>query len=689
MLLKLATRNIRRSVRDYAIYFVTLLLSVTIFYSFNSISSQQVMTDISNASNSNIVDFTGYLMSLFSIAVAFVLGFLVIYANQLLVRRRKREFGIYFTLGMKPGQVSRIILYETVLIGLISLVLGLALGVLVAQFLSFVTAAMFGIAMPDYRFEFSSEAFMATLVCFIAIFVVVAIFNVVSIRRCKLIDLINADAKNQKIAVRNPWICLVLFVLSLIVLACAYEQLFENGMTLMFDDNFTAATILMLVGSLMFFFSLAGFIVAIITHTRSVYNKKLRPFTTRQVASKINTSFASIWVVCILLFFAITTFATGMALVQAFVGDIEAANPYDISVTSYNSTSNAPQNDNDVMEGEPADVTESEILLKENISDWNDVVKASVQLDMYDDPAMTYGDYMSITGTSTGNDKSDESVRDTSVSLASITQFNALLDMMGEMPIVLESDRYLVTNNANVTAAMAKAIVDQKTPLKTPASTLHPLDEIKDVQLTNHQMLTNTALMVVPDAVVNDLIESGEEPYCAFINIMLDNPGVMDEPFIDQIFDVMNMSNMTGSVISSEEMISQTQGLRVTITYLALYIGLVFLIATAAILAIQLLSMTIDSQRRYSMLSRIGCSASMLNRSLFAQVLIYFAAPLILAACHSAWTIYVMSGTLFNMLGQDITPSIFASAGFVLVIYGLYMLITYFASRGVVKQALC
>lgn len=132
MLLKLAVRNMRRSLRDYAIYFVTLLIAVTVFYAFNSVGDQQVMHDIAASDNTNVVEFTGYMMNTFSVVVAFVLGFLVIYANQLLINRRKREFGIYLVLGMKPGQVSRILLYETIFIGLGSLVLGLALGVLIS-----------------------------------------------------------------------------------------------------------------------------------------------------------------------------------------------------------------------------------------------------------------------------------------------------------------------------------------------------------------------------------------------------------------------------------------------------------------------------------------------------------------------------------------------------------------------------
>ena len=332
MLGKVALRNIRRSVKDYAIYFVTLLMAVTLFYAFNSISEQQVMTEINESSHMDVSQFVGEMVSLFSYIIAFVLAFLIIYANSLLIRRRKREFGMYFMLGMRPIQVSRIIIYETVLVGVISLALGLGLGVLVSQLLSFATAAIFGIALPDYQFSFSMDACIMTLVCFCVIFFVVAVFNVFSIRRCKLIDLMNADSKSEKVAVRNPWVCLVLFIVSIGLLAAAYWQLKINGMTMLMDDNFKAATILMLVGTFLLFFSLAGFIIAVVTRVRGFYLKKLRPFTTRQVASKVNTSFVSMGIVSVLLFLAITTFATGMGLVQMFVGDIEEANPYDASV---------------------------------------------------------------------------------------------------------------------------------------------------------------------------------------------------------------------------------------------------------------------------------------------------------------------------------------------------------------------
>lgn len=683
MLLKLAVRNMRRSLRDYAIYFVTLLIAVTVFYAFNSVGDQQVMHDIAASNNANVIEFTGYMMNIFSVIVALVLGFLVIYANQLLITRRKREFGIYLVLGMRPGQVSRILLYETVFIGLGSLVLGLGLGILISQLLSFATAALFGVAMPQYQFSFSPGACIATLACFIAIFIVVAIFNVITVRRCKLIDLIGAKAKRQKIVIRNPWVCLVLFAISLVLIGLAYWQLDINGMTLMFDTEFQRATVLMLVGSLLFFFSLSGFVIAVLTRLRGVYLKRLRPFTTRQVASKFNTSFVSIWVVCVLLFFAITTFATGLGLIDAFTGDIDEANPYDASVIAYDEEV-VYENGRGIKRPVDVDISQTNAYLQQHVANWDTLVAASAQLDFYGLPDMTYGKLMDAVNTYLADSMSNTSTLNQSVQVVGLTQFNDMLALSDKQPVTLSSGEYLVTNSMSASEKIADAVVAQHMPLPTPAGDLAPASHVEKVQLNDFDMLSNALTMVVPDDVITTLAQM-ETPDSVYVNIMYESRSNAEEAFVDAV-DAIDAPGVS-TVITRAQMVGQASGLRVMITYLAIYIGLVLLVATAAVLAIQLLSLTIDSLDRYRLLSKLGCDTSMLTRSLFEQVVIYFVAPLALAVCHSACAIAVLSESLFAALGRDLFPSIVMAACLVVAIYGGYMLITYLTSRASVKQA--
>src|SRR5574344_1248288 len=184
MLFKLAIKNIHKSFKDYAIYFFTLVFAVAMFYTFNSLDAQTSMTTL-NESNittiKSIIDILKYL----SIFISIVLGFLIVYANNFLIKRRKKEFGLYLTLGMSKRKVSMILVIETLLIGIISLAVGLLLGVFLSQFLSIFTAKLFEADMNTYKFIFSYSALIKTIIYFGIIFIFVMIFNVITLSKNK------------------------------------------------------------------------------------------------------------------------------------------------------------------------------------------------------------------------------------------------------------------------------------------------------------------------------------------------------------------------------------------------------------------------------------------------------------------------------------------------------------------------
>lgn len=682
MLFKLALRNMRRSVKDYAIYFVTLIIAVIIFYAFNSITDQHIMQEIQDSSKTDIVFVMNMTMNTFSVIVSFVLGFLIIYANQLLVKRRKMEFGIYFTLGMRPIQVSRILLYETVLVGLVSLVLGLVLGVLASQLLSFASAALFEIPMNEYHFEFSTHAFGMTLIAFCAIYVVVAIFNVIVIHRCKLIDLINASKQNQKVAIRNPWLCLILFIISLGIIGAAYWKLIDSGFISMTDNyNFIISTVLMLAGTLLFFFSLAGFMVAVLTSSKGFYFRKLRPFTLRQVASKINTSFVSMWVVCVLLFLSITTFSTGMNLVNLFTGDLEEANPYDMSLL-FSSGDQSKDTSKKNGDAEAFNIADAQKQLESDVKGWGDYVEKSVQINVYSLPNTTYSVFLDETGTPIDNDEMKR-FSDFHVEMVPVSQLNASLEMVGDPPIELAEDEYAILNNMPFLEKLADATIHDKIAFKIGGEVLNPKDEVEDIQIYDFTMLSTSMLLAVPDRAIINEFSFDSVPDTAIVNIKLRSGA--DAETLSTAIDKENIKGH-GNTISREEMFGQAKGLRVMLTYLAVYIGLVLLIATAAVLAIQLLSLAIDSIGRYKMLVKLGCESSMIKGSLFAQVLIFFCIPLLLAACHCICAISVINGELSAVIKiGTMTTGIYV--GLLLAIYAGYMLITYVASKSTIKDA--
>ena len=728
MLLKLAARNIRRSVRDYAIYFVTLVFGVAVFYAFNSIGSQQVLFDIEASATSNIFDTTQTMLNGLSVFIAFVLGFLIVYANRFLIKRRKHEFGIYLTLGMNPRSVSLIVLGETAIVGLVSLGIGLICGVLASQALAFATAALFGLRMAGYRFVFSPDALFATVACFIVIYLVVALFNLLAVNRYKLIDLLSASSHNEKDPVRNPWACLAVFIVSLGVLVFAYNRLIVNGLVMLDDPNFYLATAGMLVGSLLFFWSLAGFVVNVLQRARGIYLRGLTVFTVRQIASKINTAFLSLWVTCVMLFFSITIFSTGMGLIDVFYGDAEEANPYDATLTA------------EIYFADPVDIAhpDSETIderaraleanypelyadgaahnwnmaqrFSESVPGWNDIVAKSAQVDGWEVPGITYGQLMSQTETSSGNAETDDAVSENNIGVMALSQVNALLEMQGKKPVELRDGEIMVANNMAMTETLARDIAGSETEIDMLGRTFKVSADICDVQIQNNAMLATGMTFIAPDDVIDALREAGAIPLQSYLNVMypegVDNAdgdtalktalaeafpkedstldggtAHADDAFARGFWPLTNL-------LTSLEMTSQAGGLRMLITYLAIYIGFVFLIATAAVLAIQQLSEAADSQERYRLLARLGCDERMLSRSVLIQVLVYFLCPLTLAICHSACAIGVMSDSLFELLGVSVIGPIAMAGVFITAVYGVYMLATYLASRGIMRQAL-
>lgn len=203
MLFKLSIKNITKSIKDYAIYFFTLVLGVAIFYVFNAIDSQTVMLNVSS-STSEIIRLMTTILGGVSVFVSFVLGFLIIYASRFLIKRRNKEFGIYLTLGMSKRKISLILFFETLIIGVISLGVGLALGIVLSQLMSILVANMFEADLTKFQFTFSSSAALKTLLYFSIMYLIVMIFNTIIVNKCKLIDLLHGNKKSEKVKLKNP-----------------------------------------------------------------------------------------------------------------------------------------------------------------------------------------------------------------------------------------------------------------------------------------------------------------------------------------------------------------------------------------------------------------------------------------------------------------------------------------------------
>ncbi|MBU4642713.1 FtsX-like permease family protein [Bacillus toyonensis] len=662
MYFKLSLRNVKRSFKDYAIYFMTITFAVCLFYSFNSLSAQQVMFDFSASQSAmvkQIVDLIGFV----SVFISIILAFLIIFANNFLIRRRKKELGMYMTLGMGKYKISRILVVETLLIGLMSLGGGLGLGVLLSQALSIVTAAMFKVNIKEYEFVFSMDAMLKTIMYFGIIFIVVMIFNVIVINRYKLIDLLTASRKNQKIKLQKISTAMGIFVISLITLGTSYRMILQYGLFAK-GSIFWFIIVLGSLGTFLFFFSLSGFLLNLLKQNKKIYFKDINIFVLRQINSKVNSTFVSMTVICLMLFFTIGVLSTAFSYKSSLEKELDLATPYDASFTIY-----------------PSDES------KEDLTDKFDVLNVkrygdSVIFNKYQ-PGETISSYLK----EYADEKSKKILKfDLEISIGVIkhSAYKELMHLQGEEPVALKKNEALILSNKKNVRDTFKRYTDKNETINIHGKE-YPIASkgFQFVSIDTSREVIPSMIVVLPDHAVADMpvwssimniqyAGSSEKADKEIYNLLKVHEEKVDQNFF--------LSGDTKTLAYEENI-----GRSTMVVYIGIYLGIVFLISSAAILALQQLSEASDNIERYHMLKRIGVTQKGIHKSIFKQVFIYFMMPLSLAIIHSIFGIKVVTDAIVTAGQATVLIPSLITAGVIVVVYGGYFLATYSVYKSIVK----
>lgn len=670
MFYKLAFKNVKKSLSDYVVYFLTLSFGVCLFYVFNAVESQQTILLLSEQQHAMLQTGTAMLGYL-SVFISFVLAGLILYANNFLIKRRKRELGLYMTLGMDRGKISRILTAETFIIGLFSLGVGLLIGVAASQGMSVLTAKLMNVPMKYFAFTFSKDSLLKTILYFGVIFLVVMLFNIRTVSKYKLIDLIHGGRKNETLRINKLWVYVVVFLLSLACLGTAYYLIIDNGM-FMLDNQFYASLILGTIGTVLFFLSLSGFLLRIAKGNKRLYYKGLNMFILRQLNSKINTNFLSMSIICIMLLVTIGTFSCGLGAVDVMAGQVDKTAPYDITLISQ-SKKKGPQ--------------DIEANLKAHGFDFTKQFSGYTQVWLYHAGDLTFQTLYDFAKENMGTTYMDENDSAYSIPLISLSDYNKLLTLRGEAPISLASGEYAVVCNVKEMRGILEAYVGQGQAFTINGAVLRPSGlEIQPYQLQNNMMSMESGTLIIPDAIAKSC-----EPMTALLNANYTKPGEEgDNAFTAEIAALYGKGKdaprpYTRSS-SHYELYMESGGTKLMISYFVIYVGVVFLITCAAVLALQQLSEASDNTERYRLLRRLGAPSKMIDRALFMQILAYFMLPLGLAVIHSVVGIYVVNNAIAQFGNLNALPNIIMAALLFLVIYGGYFLATFLGSRKMIRS---
>lgn len=668
MLFKMSVKNIRRSFKDYTIYFFTLILGVAVFYVFNALGSQTVMLKLSNTMY-EILELMNRILSGVSVFVSCILGALILYASRFLIKRRKKEFGIYLTLGMSKYKISRILFMETLLIGLLSLAVGLAAGVLVSQCMSVVVANLFDADMTRFRFVFSGAACLKTCGYFAVMYVLVMIFNSFNISRCRLVELIQADRKNERVKMKNPWVCTVVFLVAAALLGTAYWMVTAGVFDMNVADHIYVPVVMGCIGTFLVFWSLSGLLLRIFTGIRRVYYRGVNSFVLRQFANKINTTVVSITVICLMLFMTISVFSGALSMKKSLSTNLENCAPVDVNLVKPAEGKSIQK----VME-------EGGFSLKKELADKAEYTIYQNDMEEKD----FYGDSLQEVEKAYPHVGFGNKVR-----FMTIGDYNRIARLYGKDTYELKKDQYMVIADYKQMALVRDIPLGRGQSLEINGKKYIPkYRECQEgfVELAAQQL--NGGIVLMPDgAVTKDQSSvwgiSGN--YKA-----ADREGKQEqEKRLNKVIkkeqkDAKDTKDWV-SVNTRLDIAQSSVGLGALVTFVALYLGIIFLISSAAILALKELSESADNRQRYDMLRKIGVDEKDIHKALFKQIGIYFAFPLLLAVIHSIVGIRFIHILLETMGVSFMLASVGMTAVLLIVVYGGYFILTYLCSRSMIR----
>lgn len=727
MLCKLAWGNVRRAGRDYLVYLLTLTLGVTVFYAFNTISMQ---VDIAGIDEKGLAQVMGSMLGDLTYFLAGVMAFLMVYANNFIMKRRKKEFGLYQVLGMGRGRVATIMALETVIVSVVAFVAGIVLGVGLSLLMTFFTASLFKTQIANFHFFFSVHAFNLTLACMLVMFVLTLLLNLRAVRRTKLIELMGAERRNESIKTRNPWIAIAIFAVGVALVGVAYYRLLRDGFPLTATDSklqeamnqFGITTAMVTVGTFALFWGLSGMLIKLLQSLRGVYWRGLNMFTVRQLAAKVNTVCFSMGVIAMLLFLAITSVTCGMSIANVMNENLERYNPVDVSQTYvyytpdtldyYKGYVNPSEADRMVLadttvdlypawhgKGKSAD-NNDETGKKVDIAD---VAGEHVQIDSYlsypfggSNPSVSAGEMCKTMGEKLPKALGGSNADTMGLFVTPASQYNKLRQMMGEEPVSIGRDQYLLTCD------MGGELGDLYTKYMAGGHTLtlggHELKPATDksdkdtAAIANSAMGSNPGTVVVADELLSQL---NLQPYSS--SLLVNYKQGMDTTEADESIKYTLLDNLLvdgkepgswGIFITRSEMYTQAAQMNGMISYLAIYIGFVLVVACAAILSIQQLSNVADGSRSYRVLAQIGCDDRQIRHSVMAQQAVFFLFPLAVGLAHSFIALKVIIELVSIFGDMSIGGTVGLTCAIFLAAYGGYFLVTYLMSTGMVRAAI-
>ena len=675
---QLAKNNVKKSMKDYMIYFITLSFGAALLYSFNSIDSI-----LSNMMGNGLLDAYVYMsrgiLGAFSIIICLIFGFLITYSNNFIMKKRKREFGIYITLGMDKRDINKLMFKETVIIGLISLGFGLIFGIFASQGLSIIAFKMINLDSSMFRFSISISALIKTIALFVFVLFLVNKFNKRNIKKYKLIDLINSNKKNENFATTDNGIKnFITFILSIILIVGSYaliKSLFEPNITII-----SICIVLISFGTYLFFISISDFILKQIRKCKKVYYSNLTMFTISQISTRIKTMSSSITIICLVIFSALIIIPFGMSFADYFKRDVDRLTPFDATVVKYNYRNKDEDTfyENGIYSNDKSLLNKKYVSLKDDFLKGNfpysNLISNSNEVKVYELKDVTLSKLS----------KNINNKDDYRVAIISVEDYNNIRKQQGLDNISLKNNEFALNGNTPENKKIIEELINDSrgSSLNINSHILNFSNIYSDLAYYNSNVASSQMTVIVSDNILNNLY-----PIRTYLNVSyIQSNNEYDNNFSEALYNFRDHNNYDLRFESKLVIDGEKIAVNLVSSFISIYIGVILIISAGALLALGQISELAVNKQRFNILRKLGVNKKHMKKAMFVQVLILFMMPLVLALFHSIFVSNILYEVILELSTAGLFKNILISSIIVIVIYGSYLFASYYESLNIIKD---
>lgn len=641
MLSKLAKMNAKRSIKNYAIYLITVILSFSFMFAFNLISNSKEVLELSStmANFKVAIYFT-------SAIVIFIVGFLINYTTKFMFQKRSKEFGTYELLGVKKNKITQMFILENIILGFFAFIFSIPIGILFSIIMSNIIMNIF--ELPHLiKMDFGLYPILLSGLYIIFIYFFVLFLSRRRIKKMSIYNLLYFEKQNEKLIHKNKKHRNFYFIISLFlgILSLILFDMQFNGI----NDEPSFVVILLCIFLIIFSIygvttTLSDFILNYVLKRKNIKYKVNNLFIARTFSSKVKSMSFTLGTITVLITLTFVVLNLSNLFKGVFEYQMDTTCPYDIAIELN------PEEVDKFVTFIDEDYTINEQYVY-NGYDQNDSIKKVLGL-----------------------------TRPTSV--IKLNDFNKLLKMRGKSTITLKDNEYYL----NI--------------MKELKNDLENSPELKEITLSNGITLKQKEIssdgytfawgigygyiVVVPDSAVEnlDIVET---------HLIINTKEKTTEEFARKLTDFYDpkLSGFSiGNIKVRGEIEASNKGFITITSFICFYLALIFIAVVGTILAIQSLSDSTKYKYRYQVLSKLGVGDNELYKIVFKQLIIYFIFPVVYPIIVSFCTIMSM-----NKLFQITLTNEFIYLGYFiesllvfLVIYIIYFLATYYGFKRNIKE---